>query len=237
MTAGEIAIVIVMSGFGAVVQGSTGLGLTLVAGPALFAIDPSFAPGPLMMVGLIVSTRHLIVERGHIDRPGLLRFAIGAPVGLVIGLSVLSAVGERELALVIGAFIVVAAIVVLSGFHPARSDATLAGGGAITALATVTASLPGPPFAITFHDAPPPVLRGTIGSFLVPFSSISLVLMALIGEFGRDELALAGLLVPGVVMGLLASRWARPYLDRTWFRQAVLTLAIAGGVALIVRNL
>lgn len=237
MTAGQIAIVVVMSGFGAMVQGSTGLGMTLVAGPVLFAIDPTFAPGPLMMVGLIVSTRHLIVERAHIDRPGLVRFAVGAPVGLAVGLAVLSTIGERQLALVIGSLIVVAVAVVLSGFHPARSNATLAAGGAVTALTSVTASLPGPPFAISFHDSPPPVLRGTIGSFLVPFSSISLVLMTLLGEFGRHELALAGVLVPGVVIGLVASRWARPYLDRTWFRQAVLALSAVGGVALILRNL
>jgi len=40
---------------GAIVQGSVGVGLSLVAAPALVAIDPTFIPGPLLIVGQITA--------------------------------------------------------------------------------------------------------------------------------------------------------------------------------------
>jgi len=56
-------------------------------------------------------------------------------------------------------------------------------------------------------------------------------------NFGTDELELTGWLVPGVVIGLFAARYVRAYVDRSWFRPAVLTMAFVGGVALVARHL
>jgi uncharacterized membrane protein YfcA len=88
-----------------------------------------------------------------------------------------------------------------------------------------------------FHDAPPPVLRSTTSAFLLPLAAVSVALMALVDEFGSYEVGLSLRLVPGVLLGLIASRWLRPVVDRAWFRPSVLLIATIGGVALVLRNL
>ena len=63
---------------------------------------------------------------------------------------------------------------------------------------------------------------------------VGIGLLAGRGSFGLHELRLIGYLVPGMFIGLAISRVVRPYLDRHWFRPAVLSVALAGGVALII---
>jgi len=63
-----------------------------------------------------------------------------------------------------------------------------------------------------------------------------LALLVVAGEFGSHELELTGWMVPGLVVGLLAGRHVRPYVDKAWFRPAVLWLAVLGGAAVVIRQ-
>ena len=52
----EIVVVIAFTSAGAAVQASVGIGVGLVAGPALIAVDPAFLPGPtILATGSIIS--------------------------------------------------------------------------------------------------------------------------------------------------------------------------------------
>ena len=64
-------LVLLLTAAGATVQGSIGIGYGLVAGPGLAAIDTAFIPGPVLAVGLIVGTRHIVAEFDEIDRPAV----------------------------------------------------------------------------------------------------------------------------------------------------------------------
>jgi uncharacterized membrane protein YfcA len=80
---------------GAVVHGSVGIGLTLVAGPALIAIDPGFAPGPLLVAGQLVGVRHMYAERQHLDQATYRRCVLGLPIGIGLGVVVLAMMSEK----------------------------------------------------------------------------------------------------------------------------------------------
>lgn len=75
-------VVIAITAAGAIAQGSIGIGIGLIAGPALVAIDPAFVPGPLLLVAQIVGLRHIIVEREHADMTAWRNGMIGLPFGL-----------------------------------------------------------------------------------------------------------------------------------------------------------
>ena len=66
---------------------------------------------------------------------------------------------------------------------------------------------------------------------------MSLVVLRFVGRFGEDEIRLTLVILPGVLLGLLASRWTSAVVDGGYTRTVVLTLAAAAGLAVIVRQL
>ena len=237
LTAIEIIVIICFSTAGAVVHGSLGLGAALVAGPALVVIDPGFAPGPLIVIGQIVGFRHAFVERQHTDRQAVRHLVVGLPFGLAAGLAVLSAMSDKMLGILIGSLAAAAAISLLCGLRIRRTSSVEMATGFATAFTSITAGLPGPPLVLTFSEMKPATLGGTFATFVLMVAAAGLIGLVVTGEFGRHELELTGWLAPGVVLGLAIARFVRPYVDRSWFRPAVLIVALAGGIALILRQL
>lgn len=208
-----------------------------MAGPALVAIDPGFAPGPLIVGSQIVGLRNVIVERNHTDRTAVRRCAIGLPFGLAAGLAVLAVANDRVIALLVGSFAAAGAISLLLGLQVTRSPRIEVATGTAVAFSSVTAALPGPAFALTFSEMKPATLRGTVGSVFFMVAVAAMIGLLATGEFGGHELELIGWLIPGILLGLGLARFVRPFLDRAWFRPAVLLVALAGGIALILRQL
>ena len=233
----EAISVIAMTAIGSVVQGSVGIGLSLVAAPALIAIDNDFAPGPLMASGVVVSFRHFLFERKHAVRSDLRSLISGLPFGLAAGIAFIVIADTRLLSIVIGVTILIFAFVLMAGVKVRRTKWSLRFVGAATAFTSSTAALPGPPLALTFSEVEGPRLRGTLGSYVCALGPVLFVALIPAGKFGLDEIRLFATMVPGLVIGLGLSNWARPYLDRSWLRPAILLLSASGGIALILRNL
>ena len=96
----QIAMIIGLSMAGSIVHGSIGIGLGLVAAPALVSIDPAFAPGPLLLAGQVVGVRHVVAEYKHADLAAWRRGLIGLPVGIIGALVVLEFLSDRTMAIV-----------------------------------------------------------------------------------------------------------------------------------------
>lgn len=237
LSAIELLIVFAITATGAMVQGSAGIGLGLVASPVLLSIDPSFAPGPLLLGGLVVGARHMTAEWSELDRPTLRRTLVGLPFGALGALTVLQVMAADTLSLLIGFLIVAAALFLLSGVHAPRSGAGDVLTGAASAFTSITAALPGPPLVIGLADLKPGCLRCTVSVFVAATSAVAFVGLVLIDRFGSREAALLALMLPGLVAGVFASRWTRPLLDRHWFRPAILVLSLGGGAALVLQQL
>ena len=63
---------------------------------------------------------------------------------------------------------------------------------------------------------------------------MSLVGLGLAGKVEWQHVALALELLPGLLVGLWASRWVVKLLDERWLRPAVLTFAAVAGVLIIL---
>lgn len=233
----EIAVVVLFTSAGATVHASVGLGIGLVAGPALLVVDPGFLPGPVITATLLLTARHLIVDGRHADRGTVTRAFLGVPVGLALGVAVVAVADDSTMRVVIGGAVMIAAASLLLGVRVARSARTDVVGGGAFSLSLLVAAIPGPAAAVAFNDLRPPAYRGSMGFLGVPTGIVSLALLALAGEFGSTELGLTAWMLPGVMIGLLAGRHVRPHLDTAWFRPAVLLLALAGGAGVVVRQL
>lgn len=229
--------VLILSMLGATAQGSIGIGYGLVAGAGLIAVEPAFVPGPLLIISFVVSIRHIVIEREHLDRSALKRCAAGLPVGLIAGLVVLEAMDDRTLSLAVGTAITIAAVALLFGFTIRRTPTIELFAGAASAFSSVTAGLPGPPFVFAFSDLKPAALRATSATFISLIAGVAFFGLLVTGNFGSQEFGLLAALFPGTLAGLFVARYVRPHLEQPWFRPLVLVVSGVGGLALIIRNL
>ena len=217
-------------------QGSTGIGLTLIAGPAVLAVEPLYAPGPFLIISLIISLRNSFGDGHHVDKQSLKRSYFGIPFGVLAGIAVLSLVPRREMALLVGLTVCVLTATLLLGWKPNRTPTTETATGAAVSFTAVSAGLPGPPLVIGYHDLTPAALRGMAGSLVTVVIVVGMVSLWLSGNFGLEEVKLSALAIPGMVVGLVAARYARPLFDRPGSRTVVLGLAFLGGLGLVIRQ-
>lgn len=238
MSTSQIIIVVILTMVGSAVHGAVGIGLGLIAAPALVAIDPAFTPGPLLLGAQIVGARHIVAEHKHADLDTLRRGLLGILPGIAIAIALLELVSDRTLAIIIGLLTAMAALMLLSGIHFVRTPRSEVVAGFACALASLTAVLPGPPLVCVYSDMPPRQMRPNASMLIMVIAVVGFASLLLTGNFGRAEVELLLWILPGVIAGLVLSRWLRPWVDgRAWFRTAILVMAMIGGLALVARQL
>ncbi len=237
MTTGEIVLILLFAAAGATVQGSVGIGFGLVAAPGLVAIDPAFAPGPVLLIGQVVGLRHLLAEWRDIDRNALKHGLLGVPIGVGLGIALLQAVDQRTMALLVGGTTVIGTLILLTGVRVSRNTRSDVSAGVLAAFGATAAGLPGPPLVAMYSDMKPACMRATCSGVVGAIAIVAFFSLMASGNFGGEEAGLLALLFPGVLVGLGIARFIRPHVDRPQFRQLVLVLALLGGAALVVRTL
>jgi hypothetical protein len=97
------------------------------------------------------------------------------------------------------------------------------------------ASIGGPPMALLYQHASGARVRGTLSSFFLVGTITSLAALVFVGRFGREELRLSLLLLPGALFGFFGSRRLATRLDRGYTRRAVLMVAAVAGFIVVAR--
>ena len=233
----EIAIAISAVLVGSVVQGAVGFGLALVSAPVLILIDPRFIPAPLLLASLSLILLTAYRDRQGIDLSGLRWALIGRFAGTGVGIIALTLISGSHLTLTFGVIVLASVGRSASGLHLRPSPMTLIGAGTISGFMGTTSSIGGPPMALLYQHESGVRLRGTLAGFFVVGVSISLVSLALIGRLGQEELKLALILQPGILIGFSASSRAIEWLDGSHTRSAVLTVATVMACVVILNEL
>lgn len=231
MTPLELVAAAGAAALGALVQGSLGIGLSLVAVPLLLLIDPSFVPGPVLCVAVILTLLLSHRERRSIDLHSVAWVLAGRIPGTFLGAAALVVLAGDVLTVLFGVLVLLA--VALSSFkvnvQPKRWS--LASVGVLSGFMGTTAALGGPPVALLLQNLPGARLRGTLSGIFVVGASVALLALVAVNRFGRHELVLALALLPGILLGFGVSGFTAPLLDRGYTRTAV--LAVACGAALV----
>ncbi|MBE0591173.1 MAG: sulfite exporter TauE/SafE family protein, partial [Gemmatimonadales bacterium] len=76
-----------------------------------------------------------------------------------------------------------------------------------------------------------------LSAYFVIGVSMSLVGLHFVGMFGTPEILLSLSLLPGVLVGYLASRHTAAFLDRGYVRTGVLLVSGASALAVLIRHL
>jgi uncharacterized membrane protein YfcA len=131
--------------------------------------------------------------------------------------------------------VLVAVVMSVLGWRIDRTPGTLTAAGALSGVMGTISSVGGPPVAMLYQDARGAMVRGTLSAIFGVGALVSILLLAAVGRFGRQEVVVSLILLPGVVVGFVSSRWTAHWLDRGFVRPAVLALSAGSAIAAIVR--
>ena len=233
----ELAIALAAVAAGAVVQGSIGFGFVLLAAPVVGLIEPRALPVTFLWLALPLSILMAIQERHHIDREGFVQMTLGRLVGTVGAAWVVAAIAADDLAVAVGSAIVVA--VLISVFAP-EVEVGAKGrlvAGVVSGLMGTIGGVGGPASVLAYQQRGGPEIRATLAITFVVGTAVSLFALGVAGKVEMWHLQLAGILFPGMVIGLALSRSVINVMDPRWVRPVVLTCAALGGFAIVLGGL
>jgi uncharacterized protein len=233
----ELAIASFALFIGALVQGSVGFGLNLIAAPILAIIDPTLVPGPALVAAFVLTILITRRERASIDARGVGWAMVGRVPGTVLAAVAMVVLPERGLAVFFAVLVLLAVVMSAGRWHLAPTTGVLVGAGVLSGLMGTATSIGGPPMALVYQREQGPVIRATLSGYFVLGSILSLAVLAVIGEFGGDEIVASAALVPGLLACFLLSRQTTRVIDRGYARQAVLFVSAGSAVALLAGEL
>lgn len=234
MSGVEIAIVVAVAAIGSFVQGSVGFGHNLLAAPVFALVDDRLVPGPaIASAGVLVALTILRDRRGvHLGEIGTA--VIGRIPGTIAAAVAVAALDADLLAIVFAVLVLVAVAITASGVQVRPTRPNLIGAGALSGLLGTATSIGGPPMAMVYAGEDGRRMRGTLAGFFLVGIAMSIVALAVGGAFGRTELALSAVPVPGILVGFAASRWGARHLDAGRTRPAVLVLSSLAALSVLV---
>ena len=230
-----VSILAVVTFLSAFVQGSLGIGFALIVAPVVGMLKPELLPVTLLLLMLSLNLHVAVREREHVDWPGATWITVGRLAGTFAGLWLLAALSLDQLDLAVGVFTVVAAgaALVAPPFTPNRPSALAV--GLFTGITETATGIGGPPLALLYQHAKAPVLRATVALCFLVGEVMSLMVLAISGRLGSEQLLAALYLAPAVLLGSAVSRLAHHRIAGRGLRLAVLSFAIVSGLFLIVR--
>ena len=232
--------ILLLAGFfvvlAALVQGTLGLGLSLIAAPVVAIMDPTLMPGGVLVLGMVMPMMTLLHEWRHISWRQASWLTTARVLTTPLGVLVLAWLPASAIGIVIGS--VVLGAIVLTGwrFEVRATRRNLFIAGAVAGVSGTAASIGGPPAAVVLQHEHGSRLRATLAAFFCIGSLVSLGALAIGGELTRRQVTYGVLWIPALALGFalavpLQKRFRGPRL-----RQAVLLLAALSSVVVILRS-
>jgi uncharacterized protein len=237
LSGGEYAVAFVALLLGAVIQGSIGFGMNLVAVPIVALVAPEALPATLILVAFPIAVAMAVREREDLHAEGVAWTSIGRLPGSVIGAWIVVVVSASSLQIVIGASVVAAAALSLitRPIPVTPTTATVAGfAGGVTGTA---AAVGGPPMALLYQHHEGPTLRATMAGTFAISTVMSVVVLAVADQVHGWQIWLSIALLPAVAIGLGASYFLHSHLDARRLRPVVLGFVATTGAVAIVNGL
>ncbi len=222
--------------FGALVQGSAGLGFALITAPVAALMFPELLPAGLLLLMLPLNAYVAWRERASLDRHGAAWITGGRAAGTAGGLGLLAALPAGRLAATVAITTIAAvlATVAAPSFRPGRKAFAIA--GLVTGVLETATGVGGPPLALVYQHHPGPTLRSTLAVCFLVGEVMSLALLSATGRVSAEAVRAAFLLAPALAAGAALSRGLHQRLDGRLLRAAVLLLALASAAAVLLRR-
>jgi uncharacterized protein len=223
-------------GVGAALQGSVGYGMGLLATPVLVLIEPRMIPGPFLLAALALTVLMASRERQSLDSRGVGWLVAGLIPGTLLGVWALTRLPQRTFSIVFGMAILLAVLMSASGLRLPLRRSVLGAAGFVGGVMSILAGMSGPPAALVLQDEAPQRLRATLSAFFIANSLISIAMLIPAGRFGVYEVELAGVQLPGILLGYLVSSHLARRLGQRSLRPVILGLSALTAMVVILKQ-
>ncbi len=232
----EAVVVSIVVALGACIQGSIGFGWAMLAAPFIVLIEPDFVPAPMILSGILLVILMTYREREYIDKSGVKWMSVGCIPGIIAASAILSVISASGFTITFAVLVLLAVLLSAIGLSIMLSRRNLFLAGLLSGLMGTMSSIGGPPVALIYQHTTGAKLRGTLSAFFLICASLALVGLLVAGWLGINELKLALILIPGLIIGFIASRFTARLLDHRSIRPAVLILSASAAVGVLIRT-
>jgi uncharacterized protein len=222
---------------GALVQGSVGLGLALVAAPVTMLVEPGLMPGLLVFLASGYPVLTLAREWRDADWRGLAWAFSGRLPATALGAWIVSIAPARALGALVGVMVLVTVVLTVRLVRLPLRGSTLVAAGVLGGITGTATSIGGPPLALIYQHESGPRVRATLAAFFLGGGLLSLTGLAVVGELRAEQATTALTLAPCLVLGFALSTILQRHVDAGRTRAAVLAVCTASALTLIVRSL
>ena len=236
MNGWEVAVVVAATMVGAFIQGSVGIGLNLIAAPAMALVDERLVPGPAIASAMALTILMAVRDRHGLHLGEIRTALLGRVPATVLAAATVALLPAGPLAVLFALLVLLAVAIIASGVHMRPTPRSLLVAGALSGYMATATSIGGPPMAMVYANEEGRRMRGTLAGFFLVGTVMSLGALALAGEFATEELSLSAVAVPGTVVGFVASRHGAHRLDAGHTRTAVLVVSVLGALSVLVKT-
>lgn len=222
---------------GALVQGTVGLGLGLVAAPVASLLEPQLVPEMMLWLAMLMASQTMLTEHRGTDWRGLGWALPSRVVGTVVGVWVVAVASDRVIGIAVGVMVLASVLLTVRTVTLPVNRVTLPVAGLVSGVTGTATSIGGPPLAILYQHHRPVVLRPTLAAYFAIGAALSLVGLGIAGQLRMDVFLLAALLSPVLLLGIVASVPVRRLLPRELVRTGVLTVCASSALVLLVVSL
>lgn len=221
----------------AVVQAGLGMGFGIMAAPLLALVAPQFVPVPCIWMGLFTAAWTALAERQGIVWPEVGLGALGRLAGVAAGVGLIAALADAvSFSLIFGLMVGAAVLITLLGRPLPFTRPNMMAMAAVSGVMGTITSVGAPPMALVYQGRSPRAARPTLAGFFTVGCALSLGGLHLAGFAGGQDLLLALLMLPPMLLGLwIAGRTQARFDSR--FRPFLLAISGGAAVLLIARGL
>ncbi len=218
-----------------VVQGATGFGFVIIAGPVLATyLEPTLVVPVMVSLGFVVTLGVLYHGRRWVDVRRVWVLTLAGAVSTPVGALLLVSLASGTLKLIMGGVVVATGLAMLFGLHRATRHERAASVpvGLASGLLAGSAGVAGAPIILFFANqgVDPRTFRANIVFYLQIVSLVALPSFFVGGVLTADALTLAAALLPASLAGMGAGIWLSSRLSAVLFRRAALVVVLIAGV-------
>ncbi|ART81977.1 hypothetical protein CBP31_04500 [Oceanisphaera profunda] len=220
-----------------IVQAWVGIGFGLLAAPLLYLIDPAYVPGPVLMLGWLLSVVVVFKQRHSLNFRRILPAIVARLPGSWCGALLLVSIASWQLSLFFGSALLLAVWLSLRRYSLPLNGVSLTVAGFLSGVLGTATSVGGPPIALLYQHEARLTARNEIAAFFLVGTPLSLLMLWWQGGASVLGFSLIVKMLPGVIIGFWLSRHLERVVSVESARPAILLVSAISAIVVLIQGI